>query len=419
MVSAKRFAIGCGALRRPADGRRSSGADAIEFKIDVSRAPFDHAVACPRHLDPVVCLPSGSRLKALEGTMFKRWLGAIAATMILLPIGVRAEEPADFYRGKQVSLIVGYGPGGGYDIYARVVAQFLGKHIPGNPSVVVQNMPGAGSLRAANYIYAGAPKDGTVIGTFGRDIPLLGVMGGNSAVQFDPAKFTWLGSPSSYANDAYLLWVRDDAADKTVADAQRPGGPPLVIGGTGEGSTGNDISILLRDALNLNLKLVSGYPDSTSESLAVERKEVDGHFLGLSATYTERPDWLKPGNGIHAMLQFARRTRHPLFPDVPTAEELAKTDRARALIELAELPYTLSRPFVAPPGLPDDRAKALQSAFLDMQKDPDYLAQAAKLKIDVSPIGGADSLALIERLSQASPDLLDYMRKLHANSKGD
>ena len=155
-----------------------------------------------------------------------------------------------------------------------MIAQYLGKYIPGNPSVVVQNMPGAGSLRSANYMYSGAPKDGTVIGTFGRDIPLVGVMGGNPAVQFDPRKYTWLGSPSSYANDAYLLRARKDAAVKTIADAQRPGGPPLVIGVTGEGGTGNDITVLLRDALGLNLKLVTGYPDNNSKTLAVEQKEL-------------------------------------------------------------------------------------------------------------------------------------------------
>ena len=188
--------------------------------------------------------------------MFKSWVRALAALSMFGSVAAQADGLADFYKGKQVTLVVGYGPGGGYDIYGRIVAQFLGKYIPGNPTVIVQNMPGAGSLRAANYIYASAPKDGTVIGTFGRDIPLIGVMGGNSAVQFDATKFTWLGSPSSYQNDAYLLWVRDDAADKTVADAQRPGGPPLIVAGTGEGSTGDDVTVLLRDALNLNIKQV-------------------------------------------------------------------------------------------------------------------------------------------------------------------
>lgn len=257
--------------------------------------------------------------------MFKRWAVAVAA--ILSIAEAHAAGPADFYHGKQITLVLGYGPGGGYDIYARVIAQYLGKYIPGNPTVVVQNMPGAGSIRAANYLYSGAPKDGTVIGSFGRDIPFIAVMGGNPAVQFDPAKFTWLGSPSTYANDAYLLWGRDGAVVKTVADAQRAGGPPLVVGVTAEGSTDNDVSILLRDTLGLNLKIVSGYPDSAAISVAMERNEVDAHFLGLSAAYTERPSWLKPGSGMHVILQFARKTRHRLFPDVPTADELAKTSK--------------------------------------------------------------------------------------------
>ena len=354
---------------------------------------------------------------AMKSSMTKLWT---ALTALLFAAGVaRADDVADFYKGKQVTIVLGYGPGGGYDIYARVIAQYLGKYIPGNPSVVVQNMPGAGSLRAANYVYNSAPRNGTVIGSFGRDIPLMAVVGGNSAVQFDPAKFTWLGSPSTYANDAYLMWSRDDAPVKTIADAQRKDGPALVVGGTGEGSTDNDVTLLLREALGLNFKLIAGYPDSPAISIAMERKELDAHFLGLSATYTERPDWMKPGSGMHVILQFARKTRLSLFPDAPTARELATTDQARELIDLAELPYTLSRPFVAPPGLPEDRAKALQTAFMAMQTDPQYLADTTKLKIDVSPIGGGDAAALVERMKNASPDLLDYMRKLQASSKGD
>lgn len=349
--------------------------------------------------------------------MFKRWAAVVAAVAMVLTTAAQANGLADFYKGKQITLIVGYGAGGGYDLYARVLARYLGKYIPGHPDVVVQNMPGAGSMRAADYLYVSAPKDGTVIGSFGRDIPLIGILGGNPAVKYNALKYTWLGSPSSYANDAYLLWVRDDAPDKTIADAQRPGGPPLVLGGTGEGSTGNDITILVRDALKLNIKLVPGYPGSNAESLAVDRKELDGHFMGLSATYTERPNWLKPGSGMHVLLQFARKTRHPLFPNVPTAEELAKTPHALALIKLAEIPFTLSRPFVAPPGLPADRAKALEKAFLDVQKDPEYLAYAHKLKIDISPIGGAKVVALLKHVSEAPPDLLAYLRNLY-NTRG-
>jgi tripartite-type tricarboxylate transporter receptor subunit TctC len=248
-------------------------------------------------------------------------------------------------------------------------------------------------------------------------MPLLGLIGNNANVRFDPRKLTWLGSSSSYANDAYLLMTRKDAAVKSIADARVPGGPPLVLGGTAEGATGNDISTVLRDALALNIRIIVGYPDSNALFLAADRKETDGRFVGLSAVASSHPEWLKPDSGIQVLLQFARVTRHPQFPDVPTARELATNDRARALIALAELPYRLSRPFAAPPGLPGDRAKALQAAFLAVHQDPDYLDEARRLKVDVSPIGGEEVLRAIDAIAGAPPDLMDYMKKLLSESK--
>src|SRR5215510_5862121 len=219
---------------------------------------------------------------------------AIAVGLVLAGTAARADAVAEFYRGKQVNLIVGYGTGGGYDVYGRLIARHLGRHIPGEPNVVVQNMPGAGSLRAVNHLYNTAPKDGTAIATFGRDMPLIGVIGHNPNVRFDARKLTWLGSSSSYANDAYMLWVRKDAPVQSVADARRPGGPPLILGGTAEGSTGNDVPIILRDALGLNIRLVSGYPDGTALFIAVDRNEVDSRVVGLSATESTHPEWLQP-----------------------------------------------------------------------------------------------------------------------------
>ncbi len=344
--------------------------------------------------------------------------GAALALLLTATAGVRAQPVADFYKGKQVSLIVGYGTGGGYDVYGRLVARHLGRFIPGSPTVVVQNMPGAGSLRSVNYLYNTAPKDGTAIATFGRDIPLVGIIGHNPNIRFDPRKLTWLGSSSSYANDAYFLFVRKDAAVDTIEKARMPGGPPMVLGGSGEGSTGNDVPAVLREALGLNIKLIAGYPDSNALYLAVDRKEVDGRTVGISATESSHPEWFGPGSPVKILLQFARVTRHPRFPDVPTARELALNDRGRALIELAELPYRLSRPFAAPPGLPHDRTRALQAAFLAVHQDPQYLEEAARLKVDVSPIGGAEVLRAIEDIARASPELLDYMGKLLAASKG-
>jgi tripartite-type tricarboxylate transporter receptor subunit TctC len=347
------------------------------------------------------------------------WLKvAVAAVLIAATsAAARADGVADFYKGKVVNLVVGYGSGGGYDVYGRLVATHLGKYIPGNPTVVIQNMPGAGSLRAVNYLYNTAPKDGTVLATFARDMPLLGLIGNNANVRFDPKKLTWLGSSSSYGNDAYLLITRKDAKVKSIADARVPGGPPLVLGGTAEGATGNDISTVLRDALSLNIKIIVGYPDSNALFLAADRKETDGRFVGLSAVSSSHPEWLRADSGMQVLLQFARVTRHPQFPDVPTARELAASDRARALIELAELPYRLSRPFAAPPGLPPDRAKALQQAFLAVHQDPDYLDEAEKLKVDVSPIGGEDVLRAIDGIASAPPDLLEYIKKLLSESK--
>jgi tripartite-type tricarboxylate transporter receptor subunit TctC len=344
--------------------------------------------------------------------------GVALAALVLALAGARAEPVADFYNGKQVSLIVGYGSGGGYDVYGRLFARHLGRHIPGAPNVIVQNMPGAGSLRAVNYLYNSAPKEGTAIAIFARDMPLLGIIGHNPNVRFDPRKFTWLGSSSSYINDAYFLFVRSDAQVNTIEDARRPGGPPLVLGGTAEGATGNDIATVVRDALGFNIKLIAGYPDSNALFLAVDRKELDGRFVGLSATSSSHPEWLMPNGGMEKLLQFARVTRHPEFPDVPTARELALNDKSRALIALAELPYRLSRPFAAPPGVPQERAEALQKAFLAVHEDPQYLEEAAKLKIDVSPIGGADVLRAIEDIASAPPEMLDYMKKLLADNKG-
>ena len=328
-----------------------------------------------------------------------------------------ADPVADFYRGKQIQLVVGYGPGGGYDVYARLLAQHLPRYIPGNPTIVVQNMPGAGSLRAANFIYNTAPKDGTAFGTFGRDMPLMGILGSNSNVQFEGRKFTWLGSSSSFGPDAYTLYVRNDSPVKTAEDARRPGGPTILMGSTGEGSSGADVPALLQQTTGLRFKVVMGYPDSNSIFTAVERGEVDGRFASYTVMNTSRPGWLTPDSGLHPILQYVRATRHPRMPDVPTARELALNEDARALIELAELPWMVSRPYAAPPGIPADRAKALQDAFIAMHKDADYLEAANRLQADVSPISGDDILNLLDKLSAAPPAQLEAMRKLQASSK--
>jgi tripartite-type tricarboxylate transporter receptor subunit TctC len=354
--------------------------------------------------------------RSRKGAMLMRSAAAMQILLQMLaftqPMAAHADAVADFYRNRTVNLVVGYGPGGGYDLCARLIARHIGRHIPGNPTVVVQNMPGAGSLRATNYLYAVAPKDGATIGAFARDMPLLAVLGTNSGVRFDPRKFTWLGSSSSFTNDAYILMVRSDAPVKSIEEARRPGGPTLVLASTAEGTTGNDVPLVLRDALGLNIKLVAGYPDNGAIFLAVDRGEVNGRTADLTTVKALRPDWLKPNGGMRALVQFARANRHPDFVAVPTARELANDPASRALIELAELSYMMARPFVAPPGVPAERAAALQAAFLAVHRDPQFLADVAQLKIEVDAVGAEAVLEAIDRIAEAPSDLLDRLRKL-------
>ena len=349
--------------------------------------------------------------------MLTKWAAALLASLALT-LHAHADAVADFYKGRTITLIVGYGPGGGYDLFARLMARHLGRYIPGNPTIVVQSMPGAGSLRATNYLYAIAPRDGTAIGSFARDMPLLAILKTNAAAVFDPRKFTWLGSSSDFSHDAYILMVRRDAPSKSIDDARRPGGPPIVLGGTAEGTSGSDVPLVLRDTIGMNIKLVTGYPDNGAIFLAVDRGEVNGRTVDLSSMKSLRPEWLLPNSGMHALVQFARATRHPAFADVPTARELARNRDAQALIEFAELSYKISRPFAAPPDVPAERAKALQQAFMAVHNDLQYLDEAAKLRLEVSPIGGQEVLEVIDRIAAAPPSILDHLRRLIAGGKG-
>lgn len=350
-------------------------------------------------------------------------VAVLAWTLCVSPISAQADEVADFYKGKTVQIVVGYGPGGGNDIYARLLARHLGRHLPGHPGTVVNNMPGAGSLVAANYVAHVAPKDGTAIGTFARNLPLASVLGGNPNIRFDARNLTWLGSASSYREDAYILWVRPDAKVTSIEAARRAGGEPLVLAGTSEGDTSYDVPVLLRRALGLNIKLIGGYRDSNGMFLAIEGREVDGRVADLSSVAAARTHWLGPrsgqGGGMLALLQFGRASRHAGFPAVPTARELARTDDERSLIEMMEAPFALTRPYVAPQGVPPSRAKALQAAFMAVQKDAAYLEEAARLKLDISPIGPAEVEALLARISAAPEALKAAARKLVGAAKGE
>src|SRR5919202_108547 len=237
-----------------------------------------------------------------------------------------ANPVADFYRGKTITMIVGYTAGGGYDLYARALARHMGKHIPGNPGFVVTNMPGAGSLTAANYLYSVAPKDGTVIGTIGRGLAMEPLIG-KSNVQFDARRFTWIGSGT---NEISVCVVSSKSPVKTWEDVFTT---PVSVGGEGSGSDPDTFTILMRNLLGAKLNLVTGYPGGAEITLAIDRGEVDGRCgWSWSAINATRPDWIRDKK-LTLLLQMALE-RNPELPDVPAVLEKAKTDQQRDILKL-------------------------------------------------------------------------------------
>jgi tripartite-type tricarboxylate transporter receptor subunit TctC len=349
--------------------------------------------------------------------MLARWGALGLAVTILTAVPANAQPVEEFYKGKVLTLVVGNGPGGGFDVFGRLLARHIGRYLPGHPNVIVQNMPGAGSLVAANYLYNLAPTDGTTFGLIARNMPLLGLLGNNSNVRFDPHKFTWLGSSSSFANDAYVLIVRKDAPVQSIEEALRPGGDPLLLGGTADGGTSSDVPKILRDTLGLNIKLVVGYRDSAAIYLAMERGEVSGRTNELSSIRSTKPGWLAPDGNFRLLMQYARATRLADFPDVPTARELAPNERARELIKFTEAPFTMAWPYAAPPGVPADRAAALQQAFAAAHRDPQFLAEAKTVGLDVNLVSADELRHSIDDLSRAPPEMFDYVRQLLTKSK--
>lgn len=315
-----------------------------------------------------------------------------------------AQTVEQFYRGKTVTVLVGTSPGGINDITARFAAKHFSRFIPGNPLINVQYTPGGGGLVTANRIYNASERDGTVLAKLERATPQLAIQG-HPQVQFDPMKLVWLGSMSSYADDAYLMLINADHPAKSVNDI-KPGGPQKVTLGANNAASSNMIfGMLAKQALHLNINVVRGYTGASPLFLAMARKEIDGQFVGISSVKTGQRDmWEK--RAFRALVQAGRTSRHSEFPDVPTARELAPSPEMLALIEFAEIPFFMSLPFVAPPGVPADRVKALQDAFMAMCRDKAVLEEAAKLGIDMSPITAEEILKLVGRMAATPKEVI-------------
>ncbi len=329
---------------------------------------------------------------------------AMAGTVGMTAAAAQADSVSDFYKSKRMTLIVGYSPGGGYDTYSRLIARNMVRHIPGNPKIIVKNMTGAGSLIAATYIGVRAPKDGTVFGTFDRGLPLNALLK-LIPVPFDPFKLTWLGSMSSFKDEAFMFVVRTDSPYKTIKDVMDKSLPPVIISATAPGSTAYDIPYLMANIAGLRIKIIAGYPGSKQGALALDRGEVVGRAQGLSSIRSTQPHWIKDKK-VRFLWQAGRLTRHPDYPNIPTSRELVKNKDDLALVNLQETPLFMARPYVGPAGIPADRAKALRKAFMDTGHDPKFIKEGGRLKIDISPIDHKKLGGFLQALKDTPPKVL-------------
>lgn len=342
----------------------------------------------------------------------RRWrVGILCGLAFMLPLvtWAQAQSIEEFYRGKTINLIVGFTPGGGYDTTARVLAPYLKKHLPGNPNVVVQNMDGAGSLKATNHLFNVAPKDGTVIGTFSRGMPTEPLMG-NTAAQFDAAKFTWIGSTT---NEYSVVLAAQTSPVKSFGDLQNH---EFTVGGEGSGSDSDTYAMLLKNLFGAKIKLVTGYPGTAELMLAVERGELDGRAAwSWSSLKAQKPDWISDKKiSILAQLNLSK---NPELADVPLITDLATTEKQKQILKLVLSRQTVGRPFAAPPGIPEDRKQALRKAFDATMKDPEFLAEAKQRKMDVNPVSGAEIEKLVAELYSTPPDVIAQAKAAISSGK--
>jgi tripartite-type tricarboxylate transporter receptor subunit TctC len=329
-----------------------------------------------------------------------------SALLLVLIRSALADDVENFYQRRTLTVVISYSVGGGYDFYARVLARYLGKYIPGHPGVVPVNMPGAGGLRASNYLYAAAPKDGSVIGTFSRSIPTMPLL--TPAVSFDGREFAWLGSMS---NDTSLCLTGSKSPVKTWRDMLTT---PVVMGGQYAAADSDIYARLYKNVFGAKIKLVSGYAGTNEITLAMERGEVDG-ICGLSwgTIKVAHPEWGK-NKSVNLLLQ-AALTKNPELPDVPLSLDLIDDPEKKQILFLHFAPQAMGRPFAAPPGIPKERKAALIKAFDETLKDPELLAETAKEKMDIAPMSGHEIDALLHQLYAIPTDVVAKAAKAVAD----
>lgn len=329
-----------------------------------------------------------------RGEFLRLSVAAMAAAAA--PQGAAAQGVAEFYRGRTITLIIPTAPGGINNLAGRLVARHLGRFIPGAPQVVAENREQGGGLALANSFANGAPKDGTVIANVQRAIPQLAIQG-ERAARFDPQTLTWLGSLSSFSTDAYILVVNSHHPARTLRELAEPAVPAL-IGGDDIGSTNLTFALVARDVLKLNIKVKDGFAGAPGMFLAMANGDLDGQVIGLNSIMANQQA-LWNAKEVRVLLQFGRASRHPLLPDVPLATELTQDKDALDVIAFTEAPLYMALPFLAPSGIPADRAAALRSAFMAMVKDREFLGDAERSKLDITPIDGEAVRAIITKMA--------------------
>lgn len=315
-----------------------------------------------------------------------------------------AETLEQFYTGKTIDLVIGYPPAGSNDIYARTLGRYLGKYIPGHPSIVPKNMPGGGSFLALAYLYNVAPKDGTQIGIGAPTAPLDEKLG-SQGVRFKTAQFNWIGRIDSLTN---IVFTWHTSPVKTFADAQRI---ESKLAATGAGSTVSIYPTVTNNVLGTKFKLIMGYKGSNEAQLAVERGEAEGHSTAWTAVKVAHPDWVAD-HKINIIVQYALKP-HPELPDVPVVVDLARNDQERAVLRAVMNATEVGTSFMTTPGVPPDRVAALRQAFNQTMKDPDFLAETERLKLTVNPIDGVQLQNLVAEVSNLPPDLVDKVRAIY------
>ena len=327
---------------------------------------------------------------------------AVAGLLLAAGSPAHAQSVAEFYKGKTIRMVVGIDVGSGYDVNARLLAKHIVNHIPGNPSIVVQNQPGAGSANMTAQLYANGPFDGTVIGAAFAGMPTLPLLAPGK-VRFDPAQLLWLGNTN---RETHVTYVWHTSPVQSFADVQTK---ELIMGAQAAGSSQVDFPLVANALFNLKHKVISGYGSTAKINLAMESGEVYGAIAALTSVRTLSSQWLAEKK-IKIITQWALRA-NPDLPGVPNALDLAKTDSDRAALQLVMARLDIGRPFFLPPNVPADRVAALRAAFDATMKDQAYLAEAAKLKIDVDPMNGADLTAFVAQVVKTPPDTVARVRK--------